>query len=67
MNVKISNMARFSSESGELSNINSCRARKWEIDNFKIKIVIFIENFGKTLSLEMVKYKPQNESSVSEV
>ena len=44
--VEISNMARWSSKSDELRNINSigCRARyitiyhlKWEIDNFESK------------------------------
>ena len=55
MSVEVSNMARYSSKSGELRNINSlgCRASevhlhlKWEIDNFKIKIVTFIVNFGR--------------------
>ena len=47
--VEVSNMARCSSETNELKDIDSigCRARiitilKWEIDNFKIKIVTFI-------------------------
>ena len=55
MSVEVCNMARCSSKSDELSNINSigCRVRnitisKWEIDNFKIKIVTFILNFGRS-------------------
>ena len=52
--VEVCNMARCSGKSDKLRNINSigCRARnitieKWEIDNFKIKIVTFIVNFGR--------------------
>ena len=69
MSVEVSNMARCSSKSDELRNINSigCRAGnitiyKRETDNSKIKIVTFIINFGKTISLEMNKWKSKNEA-----
>ena len=49
-----SNIARCSSKTNELRDIDSigCRARnitieKWEIDYFKIKVVSFIINFGR--------------------
>ena len=51
--VEVSNIARFSSKTNELRNIDSvgCRARKitiqkWGYGNFKIKVVTFIINFG---------------------
>ena len=52
--VEVSNMARCSSKTNELRYIDSigCRARnitilKWEIENFKIKVVTFIISFGR--------------------
>ena len=52
--VEVSNIARCSSKTIELRDIDSigCRAKnitiyKWEIDNFKIKVVTFIINFGR--------------------
>ena len=38
-----------------------------EIDNFKIKIVTFIINFGRNKSLEIDKYKSKNLALVSEL
>ena len=53
-NDEISSMARCSSKTNELRDIDSigCRARnitikKWEIDTFKIKVVTFIINLGR--------------------
>ena len=41
-------MARYSSKSDELRNIkNEEHHHKWEIDNFKNKIVTFIVNFDR--------------------
>ena len=52
--VEVSNIARCSSKTNELRDIDSigCRARKttikkWKIDNFKIKVLTFIINFGR--------------------
>ena len=71
MSVEVSNMARCSSKSDELRNINSIgyRARniiilkKRKIDNFKNqKRHVYHE-----ISLEMNKCKPKIETSASEV
>ena len=53
-------------------NSIGCRERniiiyKWEIDNFKFKIVIIIKNFGRKLALETSKCKLRNKASVSDV
>ena len=52
--VEVSNIARFSSKTNELKDMDSigCRVRsitiqKWKIDNFKINIVSFIIDFGR--------------------
>ena len=54
MSVEVSSMAKCSSQTNELRDIDSigCRAKdttilKWEIDNFKLKIDTFIINFGR--------------------
>ena len=67
-------MARCSSKSDELRDINSmeCRARniaieKWEIDIFKIEIVTFIVNFGRQFHLKWTNASLKNAASVSEV
>ena len=67
-------MARCSSKANELGDIDSigCRARKltilkWEIDNYKIKVVTFIINLVETTSLEIDESKSKNAASVSEV
>ena len=53
-NVEVSNIARCSSKTNKLRDIDyrGCRARnvtilKWEIYHFKIKVVTFIINFGR--------------------
>ena len=67
-------MARCSSKTKELRDIDSigCRTRnipikKWEIDNFKIKVVTFIINFGRNNIIKIDKCKFKNAASVSEV
>ena len=77
VSVEASSIARFSSKSDELRNISyiGCRAflkgthhhLKNGNCNSKIKIVTFIINFGRKISLEMNKCKSKNEASVSEV
>ena len=55
MSVEVSNMARCSSKTNELRDIDSigCRERgtspfkKGENDHFKIKVVTFIIDFGR--------------------
>ena len=75
MSVEVSNIARCSSKTNELRDIDSigCRAWKitiynWDIDNFKIKVVTFIIYFGRNNILrEIDKCKSKNAASVSEV
>ena len=71
--VKVSNIARCSSLTNKLRDTDSIgwKARNitiltWEIDNFKNKIVTFIINFGRKISLEIDKCKFKNAASVSE-
>ena len=52
--VEVSNMARCSSKTNELRDIDSIERRwrnitilQWDIDHFKIKIDTFIINFGR--------------------
>ena len=47
--VEVSNIARCSSKTNELRDIDSIEHHhlKWEIDYFKIKVVTFIINFGR--------------------
>ena len=52
--VEVSNIARCSRKTNELRDIDAigCRMRNitiliWDIDNFKIKVVTFIINFGR--------------------
>ena len=40
---------------------------KWEIDNFKIKVVTFIIILVETILLEIDKWKSKNAASVSEI
>ena len=55
MSVEVINVARCSNKSDEFANINSIGSRernldyylKWEIGNFKIKIVTFILSYGR--------------------
>ena len=67
-------MARFSSQTNEVRDINSIGLRerkitiyKRGIDNFKNKIVTFIINFGRNNIIEKDKCKSKNEKSVSKV
>ena len=72
--LKSYNIARYSSKTNELREIDSigCRARnitisKWEIDNFKMKVITFIINFGRNYIIELDKCKSKNAAPVSEV
>ena len=63
MRVAAGNVARCSSKSDELRNINSIgfRARNIAIEKLRIEILV------KTMSLEIDKCKSKNEVSVTEV
>ena len=67
-------MVRCSSKSGELRNIKlhrmyseEHRHLKWKIDNFRIKTLMFIVNFGRNNIIRNGQMQVQIEASVSEV